>query len=317
MKLKAIYDMVLKLGVEADPRGRAYVKKELKKEDEAYKKLKGDEKKEFDKERLINPYADTRMLYGGANREIKRALVGIDMTTGEVVLADRLGEKGKKIDLIIGHHPRGRALAELHDVMHLQEETLRGLGVPINVAEGVMAKRIGEVQRRLMPVNHMQVVDASRLLDIPIMCTHSPADNIGWKFVQKLMDRKKPETVGDVIKFLKEVPEYAEGVKNGSGPNVVAGGKKNKAGKIIVKFTGGTSPGKEVYKEQSEAGVGTIVGMHVPEEHLEEVKKYHINFVVAGHMASDSVGMNKICDELEKKGVEVIPCSGFIRVKRK
>jgi len=140
MKVKEIYDMVLRLGVEADPRGKAFVKKELKKEEEAYKKLEGDEKEEFDKERLTNPYADTRMLYGGPKREVKRALVGIDMTTGEVVLADRLGEKGKKVDLIIGHHPRGRALAELHDVMHLQEEFLRGHGVPINIAEGVMAK---------------------------------------------------------------------------------------------------------------------------------------------------------------------------------
>jgi putative NIF3 family GTP cyclohydrolase 1 type 2 len=316
MKLKEIYDMVLKMGVEADPRGKAFVKKELEKEEKAYKKLEKDEKKEFDKERLTNPYADTRMLYGGANREVKRALVGIDMTTGEVVLADRLGEKGKKIDLIIGHHPRGRAMAELHDVMHLQEEVLRGLGVPINIAEGVMAKRISEVERRLMPANHMQVVDASRILDIPIMCTHSPADNIGWKFVQKLMDKKKPDTVGDVIKILKEVPEYAEGVKNGAGPKVVTGNKKSKAGKVVVKFTGGTSPGKEVYKEISEKGVGTVVGMHVPEEHLEEIKKYHINFVVAGHMASDSIGMNKICDALAKKGVEAIACSGFIRVKR-
>ena len=316
MKLKEIYDMVLKMGMEADPRGRAFVKKELKKEEEAYKKLDKDEKKEFDKERLKNPYADTRILYGGPNREIKRALVGIDMTTGEVVLADRLGEKGKKIDLIIGHHPRGRAMAELHDVMHLQEEFLRGLGVPINIAEGVMAKRISEVERRLMPANHMQVVDASRILDIPIMCTHTPADNVGWKFVQKLLDKKKPETVDDVIKLLKEVPEFAEGVKNGAGPKVVTGNKKNKAGKVIVKFTGGTSPGKEVYKEISEKGVGTIVGMHVPEEHLEEIKKYHINFVVSGHMASDSIGMNKICDALVKKGVEVIACSGFIRVKR-
>jgi hypothetical protein len=57
--------------------------------------------------------------------------------------------------------------------------------------------------------------------------------------------------------------------------------------------------------------------MHVPEDHLEEIKKYHMGFVVAGHMASDSIGMNRISDELEKKGVKIIPCSGFIRVKRK
>ena len=36
----------------------------------------------------------------------------------------------------------------------------------------------------------------------------------------------------------------------------------------------------------------------------------------AGHMSSDSLGMNLYLDELEKKGAEVIPCSGLIRVSR-
>ena len=60
-----------------------------------------------------------------------------------------------------------------------------------------------------------------------------------------------------------------------------------------------------------------MVGMHIPDDHLEEVKKYHMKFVVAGHMASDSIGLNLLVDKLEEKGVEVIPCSGFIRNKRK
>lgn len=317
MKLKQIYDLALKLGMEADPRGKVFVNKELKKEKKAYDKMDDDEKEEFDLERLKNPYADTRILYGDSKRNVKRALVGIDMTTGEVMLADRLEDKGKKIDLIFGHHPRGKALAELHDVMHLQEEFLRSLGVPINIAEGVMAKRISEVERRLMPANHTQAVDAARILDIPIMCAHTPADNIGYQFVQKYLNRKKPETIGDLIKDLKNIEEYKEGTKNSAGPKIVVGNKMKKAGKVVVKFTGGTSPSKEVYKELSEKGIGTVVGMHVPEDHLEEIKKYHMSFVVAGHMSSDSIGMNRISDELEKKGVKIIPCSGFIRVKRK
>ncbi|UCD93061.1 MAG: NGG1p interacting factor NIF3 [Methanobacteriota archaeon] len=317
MNVKQVYELALRLGIEADPRGKAYVRKELKKGKEAYEKLDDDEKEEFDTERLTNPYSDTRILYGDPKKKVKRALVGIDMTTGEVVLADRLGEKGKKIDLILGHHPRGKALAELHDVMHLQEEFLRGLGVPINIAEGVMKKRIAEVERRLMPANHNQPVDAARILDIPIITTHTPADNIGYKFVQTRMNRKKPDTIGDLIKTLKDIPEYKEGMGIGSGPKIIVGSKKKKAGKVIVKFTGGTSPSKEVYKELSDQGVGTVIGMHVPEEHLEERRKYHMSFVVAGHMSSDSIGMNKICDEMEKKGVEIIPCSGFIRVNRK
>ena len=66
----------------------------------------------------------------------------------------------------------------------------------------------------------------------------------------------------------------------------------------------------------AQAGIGTIIGMHMGEEHRKEAEKYHINVVIAGHMASDSLGMNLFLDELEKKGIEVVPVSGLIRVKR-
>jgi len=56
--------------------------------------------------------------------------------------------------------------------------------------------------------------------------------------------------------------------------------------------------------------------MHVPEDAVLELRKLHINIIDCGHMAADSIGANIYLDELEKKGVEVIPCSGLIRVKR-
>ena len=67
----------------------------------------------------------------------------------------------------------------------------------------------------------------------------------------------------------------------------------------------------------AQVGIGTIIGMHMGEEHRKEAEKHHINVVIAGHMASDSLGMNLFLDELEKKGIEVVPVSGLIRVKRK
>jgi hypothetical protein len=33
-------------------------------------------------------------------------------------------------------------------------------------------------------------------------------------------------------------------------------------------------------------------------------------------MASDSLGVNLFLDELEKKGIEIVPISGLTRVKR-
>src|SRR4029078_2273080 len=102
-----------------------------------------------------------------------------------------------------------------------------------------------------------------------------------------------------------------------NGPEIVSGSPKSRTGKVAIFFTGGTNPSKEVYVELAKAGVGTLVDMHIPEDGLKELKKLHVNVINAGHMASDSIGANLFFDVLEKKGVEVIPVSGFIRVKRK
>ncbi|ABO50164.1 conserved hypothetical protein [Desulforamulus reducens MI-1] len=316
MKLQEIYDLVIKMGIEHDPRGLEVVQKQLTKEKKKIEDLKEDEKKEVDQDRLFNPYTDTRVLYGELNREVKRILVGVDMEVAEVLLADRLEEKGKKIDLIMAHHPEGKAMAGLYDVMHLQEDLLAQLGVPINVAEGIMAGRIAEVRRGLMPVNHNRAVDAARLLDIPLMCCHTPADNMVTEYVQKKIAENNCETLGDIVKVLKQIPEYAAAVKTGAGPTIVVGSKDRSAGKVFVDMTGGTSGSEDAYAKLSTAGVGTLVVMHISEKHRKEAEKNHVNVIIAGHMASDSLGMNLILDDLEKQGVEVLTCSGLIRIKR-
>ena len=67
----------------------------------------------------------------------------------------------------------------------------------------------------------------------------------------------------------------------------------------------------------AQAGVGTIVAMHLSEEHFKCVKDEHINIVIAGHIASDTLGLNLLLDSVEKAGsLNIVPCSGFVRVKR-
>ncbi|MGK4422346.1 hypothetical protein ACSLVQ_29270, partial [Klebsiella pneumoniae] len=78
----------------------------------------------------------------------------------------------------------------------------------------------------------------------------------------------------------------------------------------------GTDPSSAIYERLSHAGVGTIISMHASDKHKDEAQKHHINLINAGHMSSDSIGMNLLLDEFEKKGIEVVPCSGLIRVKR-
>lgn len=317
MKIGEIYRLAIEKGMGKDPRTKAAVEKLLEKENKQYAEMKDDEKKEYDRDKLFNPYGDSRLLYGDPEREVSRVLAGVDMETGEVLLADRISGRGQKIDLIIAHHPEGKAMSALYQVMRLQEDVLAKFGVPINVAEGIMSSRINEVKLGLMPLNHNRAVDAARLLDIPIMCVHTPADNLVNDFVQSMMDEKQPETLNDVVKLLKGIPEYAEAVNYNAGPAIVIGNKEKRAGRVMVDMTGGTSGSEDAYAKLSAAGVGTLIVMHIGEKHRKEAEKNHVNVIIAGHMASDSLGLNLFLDEIVRRGVEVIPCAGLLRYERK
>ncbi len=316
MKIKEIYEYVIARGMEKDPRGAQIVAEQLEKEQKRYADMKEEDKKDYDTDRLANPYSDTRVLYGDPEAEVRRILVGVDIEVGEVLLADRLGEKGKPVDLIMSHHPEGKALAGLHDVMHLQEDILARYGVPINIAEGMMASRISEVKRGLMPINHNRAVDAAKIIGIPVMSAHTVADNQVATFLQELMDREKPKTLQDIVKLLKSIPEYAEAVRHNVGPSIVVGGKERRTGKVLVDMTGGTSGSQDAYAKLAQAGVGTLLVMHISEKHRKEAEKNHVNVIIAGHMASDSLGMNLLLDGIEQQGVEIVPCAGIIRHKR-
>ena len=316
MKIKDIYLKAVKRGMELDPRGMSEVEEDLRKAKKEFDDLKDKDKPFFDSERLVNPYSDTRVLYGDPEREVKTALVGIDMEVGEILLAERLKQKGVPIDLVIAHHPEGRAMSALSDVMGMQSAILVKYGLPVHVAEDLMDERIKEVERRLLPANHTRAVDAARLLDVPFMCVHTPADNAVATYLQKFLDDKKPVYVSDVLDSLREIPEYKGASGETIGPRLVTGSDKRRAGKIFVDMTGGTGGSKNIYQGLSSAGIGTIVGMHISEDHRTEAKKHHVNVVIAGHISSDNLGINLLFDDI-MAGVEVLACSGFRRIPRK
>lgn len=317
MLLRKIYETVVAKGMEKDPRGKEAVKKTLEKRVKTYENMKEDEKEFFDTESLANPYADTRILNGTGDEDIKTALVGIDMEMAEILLADRLSSKGQKIDLVIAHHPEGKAYANFYEVMHMQADILNKFGVPINVAESLLEDRIKEVERKLSPVNHTRAVDIAKLLNILFLCVHTPADNMVASYLQQVFDEKKPDTLEDMMKILKEIPEYREAAKNNAGPKILLGSKDRRAGKIFVDMTGGTEGAKDIFENLVNSGVNTIVVMHLSEDHRKEAEKHHMNAVLAGHISSDNLGMNLMFDEIQKTdSLEVLPCSGYRRFKR-
>ena len=373
MKVTELFRYVIERGMERDPRGKEGLERLLEDVKKEYETLPDASKWEFDQERLWNPYDDSRILYNPWDNEVKRVLMGVNIDSAEILLADRLreregwggqiengwsvdeGEQGEKwkqgekmryegqgetmvqggkgkqvekkeqiepgrqigergrVDLVIGHHPRGIAQPGLHKVMDVQVDLYARWGVPVNVGEQLMGPRIDEVMRAVMPLNHQQAVDSARLLGIPFMCTHSPADILVQEFMQDRMNEAQPYKVSDVIDVFREIPEYRIGIKLKNGPKIILGSGSNRAGKVVVKMAGGTGGAKTLYEAFETAGVGTYIAMHVKEDHIELAKKHHINLIVAGHIPSDSLGMNLLYKELEESGeLEILRFSGLI-----
>lgn len=318
MNLKQMHEYFVKSGIENDPRGKNEVDIILKETKQDYDGLDKEKKADFDVDTLTNPYQDSRIIFGTGEEEIKNVMVGIDIETPELLLANQLRLSGKKIDLVLAHHPEGKAYSTFHNVIGMQAEIMEAQGVPINVSEKFVCSRAAEVGRSVAGSNHQRVYDAAKLLNIPLMTAHTVADNHVVKFLQDKINTLKPRYLKDIIKFLNEQPEYKYAKTFGNGPFILNGNDKSKCGKVFVDMTGGTEGPTAVIEKLAQAGVGTIVGMHMSERHYKEVEKYKINVIIAGHISSDNLGINLMLDGLEKKygQIEFIECSGFRRFRR-
>jgi len=266
----------------------------------------------------VGHFEDSKILYGNPDLDIRKIMIGIDIEVGELLLADRI-RREKGLDLVLSHHPEGEALAGLTQVMRLQIDILMRLGLARKLAQELLEERMREVDRRIMPANLMRSVDAARLLDLPFMCAHTPADNHVAYFLEQVFKKEKPKKVKDIVDIISEMPEYAQAKRNLNGPRIILGGPNREVGKIFLEMTGGTEGSKEAYEPLQKKGIRTLVVMHLSEEHFKKVKDVNLNVVVAGHISSDTLGLNLLLDRIEAKAgypFDVTECSGFRRVRR-
>ncbi len=289
MKLLDFYNKVVKFGSELDPRKNLTVG---------------------------HPYADTAILYGDKDAQVNKIIVGIDIDVGEILLADKI-RQNQGLDLVLAHHPEGKAWAAFYEVMQLQVDLLAKVGISRRVAEELLDERKREVERKVLPNNHMRSVDAARLLDFPFMCAHTPADNHAANFIEQLLREHKPKKLRNIVDILMEVPEYKGAAAQAAGPRIILGNPNRPVGDVFVEMTGGTEGPKEAIDKLYKVGVRTLVSMHLSEEHFKKIKDMNLNVVIAGHISSDSLGVNLLLDKIEKEEkLSIIECSGFRRFTR-
>lgn len=317
-KIDEFYKCAISCAIENDPRGIDIVNRELDYVNKEYNSISSD-KELFDRDSLFNPYSDSRILNIAEDKEIKKIFCGIDMQTPELLLADRLNERGANIDLVITHHPNGCAYAKFYEVISMQADKNAINGVAINVSESLTNKRLAEVERSVSSSNHHRDVMTASLLNINYMCMHTLADNCVETFLTNEIKKLNPYRVSDIVDFLNTLEEYKLSAKGGNPVKLFNGSLKNRAGKVVVDMTGGACFDLAFISALANSGVSTLVVMHLKDNFIDECRKYNINVVVAGHMSSDSLGLNllfKYIKDKSNKSFGIIPASGYIFVDR-
>lgn len=251
---------------------------------------------------------DSGIILEGEN--IKRVIMGVDMEAPELLIAKQLG-----FDAVVSHHPlTGSPDVNFAKVMDIQIDRMMHFGIPVNRAQKALRPKQNAVERASHAGNYDRVASAAKLLEMPYMNIHLPADLIGEAKIQAYMEDRfnhKPKAkLKDVIDALNELDVYKDALAK---PAIRVGGENDYAGKIAVLFAGGTNGGSDVYKAYFEHGVGTIIAMHCPEDVIKAVNEQNYgNVIVAGHMPSDSIGLRVIADHWRSLGIEVVTTAGIL-----
>jgi hypothetical protein len=245
--------------------------------------------------------------------DVRRVFAGIDVDIGELMLARELGADG-----VIAHHPVGsNARLGFPAIIERHQEQMVEVGIPSEIARRAMLERQAPVARTLHTTNYDRVVDAARQLRMPLMNIHLPADIIGRQFFIDFVKKTagtNGRPVGALIADLKTIPEMEASLVQ---PELWLGQPENPVGKWVVQMAAGVNGGAAIYRTYYEHGIDTILAMHLDDRELRVLaqdQRPTANLVITGHMPSDSIGMNRILDAIEERGVEVIAGSGVIRV---
>jgi putative NIF3 family GTP cyclohydrolase 1 type 2 len=253
--------------------------------------------------------ADSQV-YVEADADVRRVLFGVDIDAGELLYAQQAG-----YDAVIAHHPVGEhARMDFAKVVHRQVDMMVAEGIAPSVAEAAVAARLDRIHRADHMGNYNRVVDTARLIGMPLCNVHLACDIIGRQTLVDLLAARATESsrVGDVVSWLCEFPEMEAALTR---PGAWIGAESQRLGRWVVAMAGGTNGGHPVFREYYRHGVDTVLCMHIAEDDLQKLRAEappNANLLVTGHMATDSIGINRVIAGMEERGIEVTRTSGVI-----
>ena len=318
MTIRDLYEFAIERGLSMDPRGEAALRAHMESLRREYATLTGQAAALFEVERLRNPFGDTRLVWGDPDTEVRRIVCGIDIDGAELLLADRLRDKGRPVDLVMAHHAsaQGGAVASRSDIYFAQVKMLTDFGVPEHLADKLIRPQAAATAQRSTNFRNNQIAAA---LGMPLMTIHAPADLYLYHEGYRVLREDQPQTVGDLVAISDSWPEVQWLIERGLGTTVAVGDLSNPLGKTYCCFYGGWNPTPEVFEALCDHGCGTLWVVDTGESLNEVARRRNVSLVVTPHMPADNCGINRLFDDAMTRfgDFEIVETSNFVRVDRR
>lgn len=249
-------------------------------------------------------------------KPITRMLASINATTGDLLLARKLGCDGYLL-----HHPlAGSARLRFHRVLDRMIELMVEAGAPEDRARDAvdtLATR-ARFNDHAADWNHLAAV--AEALDISLVNIHLPADELGRRVMASAVDHLTHDaTLADVRKALAVIPEIAHPYND---ILLVPDDATRRAGRIAIMHAGGTNGGAPVAECLFDhADIQTVVYIHLAGDDARRItaragEGKPGSVVVAGHLPCDAIGMNLLIDALNADHDVQVIAGGGIRPYR-
>ncbi len=191
-------------------------------------------------------------------------------------------------------------------------------GVPAEAADAAARELREDREPGAHAANYDHLPSIARLVGIGLMCIHNPCDEIGRRAMHEALRARLPPNpkVRDAINILSSLPEFTA-----AKTRIVVrmGREENPLGTWAVFHGAGTNGGFPIARTAFEHGIDTVFYIHIDAGALRRLWDAYgrdgpKNLVVTGHLASDSIGINVLVQELRARGIRVDTYSGIINV---
>lgn len=241
--------------------------------------------------------SDSAVHVKGTN--IKKVFVSIDVSPFDIYFAKTLG-----CDCVLTHHPIGKSAVSFHKVFDRHMTYMLEKGVKKKLAISLVKDLKYKAYLKSHSLIYNDVISTAEILKMPLLNIHQPLDEYMRKIILFKLAKSKLKTISDLIEAIEEITEFKKALTR----VIICNGKaSNEIGNWVLVIAAGSNGGYEIARTYYENNVSTVIYLHIDYNELNKVKKDKTckNLVILGHLAGDSIGMNKICKELEKREIVV------------